>query len=640
MCSKVLSILFVLTVLFCGMGFNLSAQGTAFTYQGRLADGGTAANGTYDFQFSLYNAATNGALVSGPVTSFSVPVNGGLFTTNIDFGGVLTGTNYWLAIAVRTNGSASGFTTLQPLQFLLPVPYAVFANSASSLLGNLPATQLSGTVSSAVISGAYSGGVIFNNSTNSFSGAFSGNGAGLANLNGSQITSGTVADARLTTNVALLNGTQTFGGVNSFTNRSNTFIGNFFGNGLVGWIPVSVTSTQAMANAGYLLLSSNLTTVTLPPTNALLVGDIVRISGGGAGGWLVAQNTNESILGNFSGYSQTSWLPSSVGTGNWISLASSASGGLMAAVASASGAIYISKDYGFSWSQSSPGNTVFRCVASSADGSRLIAGQASSGTFYYSTNYGGTWTAGTSASANWYSIAMSSSGLNAVAVSNPGGIYTSANGGATWQLQSSGLPASANWFGAASSAGASTLVAVNYAGGVYISTNAGANWTSQTVGSGGLSWRSVTSSADGTKFAAAAYGGGIYTSVNSGLSWQASGAPVANYEGVVSSSDGSRLAAVVDPGSIYTSINFGSNWNTSSVPSSVWSSICGSADGSHLTAGVYGGNIYYTSSSALTSTTVGTNGYLSGPQFSALELQYLGKGQFMPISSSGTFWAN
>src|SRR5512139_1162631 len=41
----------------------LHAQGTAFTYQGRLAEGGQSANGSYDLRFALYDAATSGSAV-------------------------------------------------------------------------------------------------------------------------------------------------------------------------------------------------------------------------------------------------------------------------------------------------------------------------------------------------------------------------------------------------------------------------------------------------------------------------------------------------------------------------------------------------------------------------------------------------
>ncbi|HMD55678.1 MAG TPA: hypothetical protein VKJ65_14120, partial [Phycisphaerae bacterium] len=41
----------------------VQAQGTAFTYQGRLNGGGSPANGLYDFQFALSNAPSGGSQV-------------------------------------------------------------------------------------------------------------------------------------------------------------------------------------------------------------------------------------------------------------------------------------------------------------------------------------------------------------------------------------------------------------------------------------------------------------------------------------------------------------------------------------------------------------------------------------------------
>jgi hypothetical protein len=43
--------------------------------------------------------------------------------------------------------------------------------------------------------------------------------------------------------------------------------------------------------------------------------------------------------------------------------------------------------------------------------------------------------------------------------------------------------------------------------------------------------------------------------------------------------------------------------------------------------------------SAYQSTTIGTAGYLLGNQNSAIELQYLGNGQFLPISFVGLIQA-
>ena len=169
-------LVFVLTAF--SAAETLQAQGTAFTYQGQLSSGGNPANGSYDLTFSLYNSTSLASpLIAGPVTNSAVVVTNGLFTVSLNFGpGIFSGTNYWLQIAVRSNG-ATGFTTLSPRQPLLPVPYAIFANTASNLLGILPSTQLSGAVPSAQITGTYLGNVVFNNGANIFIGAFGGDGS-------------------------------------------------------------------------------------------------------------------------------------------------------------------------------------------------------------------------------------------------------------------------------------------------------------------------------------------------------------------------------------------------------------------------------------------------------------------------------
>jgi hypothetical protein len=130
---------------FCLPG-TLFAQGTAFTYQGRLNNDGSPAVGTYDLRFTIYDSTnTPDVLIAGPITNSATAVSNGLFTVTLDFGsGVFNGGARFLDIGVRTNGSGS-FTTLSPRQLLTPAPYAIFANSASNLLGSLATTQLNGT---------------------------------------------------------------------------------------------------------------------------------------------------------------------------------------------------------------------------------------------------------------------------------------------------------------------------------------------------------------------------------------------------------------------------------------------------------------------------------------------------------------
>ena len=167
------------------------AQGTAFTYNGKLNDNGYPANGSYDLRFTLYDAATNGTAF-GSLTNPATGASNGLFTVTLDFGSIFTGSNYWLEIAARTNGPGSpGFTTLSPRQPITPAPYAIYSASAglaatattagtagsadsvsaANIVGTVQLTQLPGTVLT-----NNQNGVILN-------GTFGGNGGGLTNLN-------------------------------------------------------------------------------------------------------------------------------------------------------------------------------------------------------------------------------------------------------------------------------------------------------------------------------------------------------------------------------------------------------------------------------------------------------------------------
>ncbi len=117
----------------------------------------------------------------------------GWFSIVVDFGaGIYTGSNYWLQIGVRTNGG-NNFTILTPLQAITPAPYAVFASTANTLSGPLPAGQINGTVPPNSISGAYGNAVTFNNAGNGFNGSFSGDGENLTTLNASQLAFGVAA---------------------------------------------------------------------------------------------------------------------------------------------------------------------------------------------------------------------------------------------------------------------------------------------------------------------------------------------------------------------------------------------------------------------------------------------------------------
>jgi hypothetical protein len=106
------------------------AQGSAFTYQGRLTDGQNAANGSYDLRFTVYDANAAGNVIAGPLTVSPVDVTNGLFTVRIDFGaGVFAGPPRWLSLEVQPAGGG-GFLPLTPRQEVTSSPYAIRAASA------------------------------------------------------------------------------------------------------------------------------------------------------------------------------------------------------------------------------------------------------------------------------------------------------------------------------------------------------------------------------------------------------------------------------------------------------------------------------------------------------------------------------
>jgi len=144
------STLLTFTLFVCAISMITAAPvGTAFTYQGRLTDGGAPASGIYDLRFTIYDAAGGGNSVGGPITNSPVGVTNGLFTTRLDFGaGVFTGDARWLEIGVRTNGDGD-FTTLSPRQPLTASPFALYASNATTAA--TANTVMAGSVSNAAI---------------------------------------------------------------------------------------------------------------------------------------------------------------------------------------------------------------------------------------------------------------------------------------------------------------------------------------------------------------------------------------------------------------------------------------------------------------------------------------------------------
>ena len=138
----------------------------------------------------------DGSSGSQPESAVSVGVTNGLFTVILGNTALANMTAVPVAIfnepnlqlRIWFNDGVNGFAALSPVQNLTPTPYAVQALNASNVLGtvsadqltgSLPVSQLSGTVPLSQLPGA----VLTNGESSvNLNGSFTGNGAGVTNL--------------------------------------------------------------------------------------------------------------------------------------------------------------------------------------------------------------------------------------------------------------------------------------------------------------------------------------------------------------------------------------------------------------------------------------------------------------------------
>ncbi len=236
-------------MIFAGSASSVHAQpiSRGFTYQGELRNSGTPLEGAADVRFTLWTAESGGSQIGAALQALGVSVSEGRFSVLLNSGdefgaGAFNGQRRWIEISVRTPDGGGIYQVLSPRQEITVAPYAAFAadagtvggftpeqlRDAGGLTGVLPDTALSNNIPLRTASQTFSGANSFNNSNNTFLG----NGAGLTGLNASNIASGTIPDARLSANVALRSGSQTFSGTNVFSganlfnNPTNSFLGN------------------------------------------------------------------------------------------------------------------------------------------------------------------------------------------------------------------------------------------------------------------------------------------------------------------------------------------------------------------------------------------------------------------------------
>jgi Chaperone of endosialidase len=195
--TSLLGRLFLALVLTLITGAFVYAQTSVFTYQGRFTDAGSAANGTYDMQFKLFDGTGN--QVGSTITNGAVQVSSGIFAVQLDFGAAaFPGPDRFLEIGVRSAGNGEAYTVLSPRQQLTSAVYAIRAGSTATAdtatnattAGN--ATQLGGVAANQYVltsdsrlgdartPTAGSANYIQNNPGNKQNGSFNINGSGTA----------------------------------------------------------------------------------------------------------------------------------------------------------------------------------------------------------------------------------------------------------------------------------------------------------------------------------------------------------------------------------------------------------------------------------------------------------------------------
>jgi hypothetical protein len=232
--------------------------------------------------------------------------------------------------------------------------------------------------------------------------------------------------------------------------------------------------------------------------------------------------------------------------------------------------IYSSSSLNWTWSTvNCPPNINFISITSNSDGSNVFA--CSNSYIYIATSnldYLDTWTQTSAPNANWSSIACDSTGQYILACVNGGGVYSSWDYGATWQLQdTNGLPSTATWSAVAMGSTCSQVAGCVNNGYVYISpTFQGFVW--QSCYALNVQWVDIECDSTGQNLIAVNNNpnGNVYLSKDYGITWQITNVlggdpiPTANWNYVATNNDGSILGAVIFEGNAYISTNGGINW--------------------------------------------------------------------------------
>ena len=101
-CTNQLRSLFMTLTAVLILNLAAFAQTTEFTYQGQLQNASAPANGSFDFEFVLFDGG--GSQVGPVLPRNGVVVTNGIFAVSLDFGSQFPGAQRFLEIRVRPSG--------------------------------------------------------------------------------------------------------------------------------------------------------------------------------------------------------------------------------------------------------------------------------------------------------------------------------------------------------------------------------------------------------------------------------------------------------------------------------------------------------------------------------------------------------
>lgn len=121
-----------------------TASAAPMRYQGQLSDGGKPANGRYDLQISLYNAASAGGLLGYPTTLNDVEVVNGQFQVELEAPSAAQNSVVWLQAAVRDGASSGAFNEISGREQVTLAPLIGACWSTTGDTGSNPAINFLG----------------------------------------------------------------------------------------------------------------------------------------------------------------------------------------------------------------------------------------------------------------------------------------------------------------------------------------------------------------------------------------------------------------------------------------------------------------------------------------------------------------